>query len=251
MESPNSPSSRISRTISAGTSSSSATFSSSGRSRSATKRRTVSMRASKVSGSSDIAPPCPLSRERKEAGVRGFGKASSRRKKTLTLPSPASGRGNNSVALHPRQRVRMISGVAEQLVQHAVALHVEADIIFVGHADAAVHLHALLHRQRRRSAGLRLGDRDHCLGIRAALVEQLLRLERRGAGDLQLGIEVGGAMLEGLELADEPPELLALLEIIDGHRHRCGTDADQLRSGAGAAGIEHAAEDGLTLPDLA
>ena len=48
---PNRPISRISRTISSGTSSSSATFSSSGRSRSATKRRTVSISASKVSGS--------------------------------------------------------------------------------------------------------------------------------------------------------------------------------------------------------
>ena len=63
-------------------------------------------------------------------------------------------------------------------------------------------------------------------------------LERRGAGDLDLAVEMRGAVLKRLELADQLAELLALLEIIDGHRRCAGGDADQLGRGAGAAGVE-------------
>src|ERR1700709_2536487 len=79
---------------------------------------------------------------------------SDRNKKTLTLLWSASQaafgesarRSSHKrervglVSLHPRQGVGVVSRIAEQLVQDAVALHIEADIIFVGHADAAVHL---------------------------------------------------------------------------------------------------------------
>ena len=89
--------------------------------------------------------------------------------------------------------------------------------MLVGHADAAVHLHAFLHRQRRDAAGLGLGDRDEQLRLRVAGIEQLRRLERRGAGDLDLAVEMRGAVLQRLELADQLAELLALLEIVEGH----------------------------------
>ena len=46
-----------------------------------------------------------------------------------------------------------------------------------------------------------------------------------------------GAVLQRLELADQLAELLALLEIVDGHVRRAGGDADQLGRGAGAAGV--------------
>ena len=44
-------------------------------------------------------------------------------------------------------------------------------------------------------------------------------------------------MLQRLELADQLAELLALLEIVDGHVHRRRADADQLGRRAGAAGV--------------
>src|SRR5688572_4239855 len=106
----------------------------------------------------------------------------------------------------------MVGGIAEELVQDAVALHVEAYVIFVGHPDAAVHLDAFLNGESRRATGLGLGDADHRFGVVAALVEQLLRLDRGRAGDLELGVEMRGPMLKYLELADQFPELLPLLE---------------------------------------
>src|SRR5436190_18871909 len=145
----------------------------------------------------------------------------------------------------------MIGRIPEQLIQHPIALHVEADIIFVGHADAAVHLHALLDGELRGAAGLGLGDRDHRLGVFAVLVEQLLRLERGRSGDLQLGIEMRGAELQGLELSDEASELFALPEIVDRHVHRRRAYADQLGRRAGAAGVEGAVENLGAAPNLA
>src|SRR3546814_5058998 len=53
-----------------------------------------------------------------------------------------------SITVQPRHAVGVEAGVAEQLLQHAVALHIEADVVFVGHADAAVHLDAFLHGER-------------------------------------------------------------------------------------------------------
>ena len=88
------------------------------------------------------------------------------------------------------------------------------------------------------SAGLGLGDRDEQLGPLIAGIEQLRGLERRGAGDLDLAIEMRGAVLQRLELADRFAELLALLKIIEGHRGSAGGDSDQLGRRAGAAGIQ-------------
>src|SRR3546814_6297609 len=97
----------------------------------------------------------------------------------------------------------MVMHVTHILRQSAVAFHVEADVIFVGHADAAVHLHAFADREVGGAAGLRLGDRDHQPGALAALIQKLLRLHHRGARDFHLDIEMRGAVLEALELADQ------------------------------------------------
>ena len=43
------------------------------------------------------------------------------------------------------------------------------------------------------------------------------------------GLKVRRAVLERLELADQPPELLALLEVVGGQVGRARGDADQLR----------------------
>ena len=65
-----------------------------------------------------------------------------------------------SIILHPRQLVGVEIGIAEQFLADPGALHEEADVELVGHAHAAMHLHAFLHRQRRGRAGTRLGDRN-------------------------------------------------------------------------------------------
>ena len=53
-----------------------------------------------------------------------------------------------SITLHPRQLIGMEIGVAEQFLADPRALHEEADVELVGHAHAAMHLHAFLDRQR-------------------------------------------------------------------------------------------------------
>ena len=110
--------------------------------------------------------------------------------------------------------------------------------MLVGHADAAVHLHALLHRQRRHSGRFGLGDGDEQLGLVVAGIEQLGGLQRRGAGNLDLSIEMCGAVLQRLELSDQLPELLALLQIFEGHLAGAGGNSDQFGSGSRPARVQ-------------
>ena len=113
-------------------------------------------------------------------------------------------------------------------------------IVLVGHADAAVHLDALAGGEAGDVGGLGLGDGDEERRLRVAGVEQLRGLERGGAGDLDLAVKVRGAVLERLEFADRAAELLALGEIVDGHRRNPRRDPDQLRRRPGATGVERA-----------
>ncbi len=57
--------------------------------------------------------------------------------------------------------------------------------------------------------------RDHQLARPAAVIEQLLRLHHRRAGDLDLRIEMRGAVLQRLEFADQLAELLARPEVVE------------------------------------
>src|SRR5207248_5390431 len=91
----------------------------------------------------------------------------------------------------------------------ARALHEEADVELVGHAHAAVHLHALLHRKRRGRARAGFGDRDRRAGAVEIRIQRLQRLQYCSAGDLDLDVELGGAMLQCLEFTDRLAELLA------------------------------------------
>ena len=62
-------------------------------------------------------------------------------------------------------------------------------------------------------------------GVIEIAVERLQRLQHRGAGDLDIDIELGGAVLQRLEFADQLAELLALLEI----RHGAAENTSSLR----------------------
>ncbi len=82
-------------------------------------------------------------------------------------------------------------------------------------------------------------------------VEQLRGLERSGPGNFDLAVEVCGSMLQRLEFADQAAELLALLQIFEGHLARAGRDADQLGRGARTSGIECSRERRPAAIDLA
>ena len=69
--------------------------------------------------------------------------------------------------MQAREAIGVVVRVAEQFVAYPHALHEQPDVEFIGHPDAAVHLHRLLHRLRCAGAGACLRDRDD----RARLVE--------------------------------------------------------------------------------
>src|SRR3546814_14000807 len=71
----------------------------------------------------------------------------------------------------------------------------------------------------------------------AALIQRLLRLHHRRARDFHVTIEVRGAVLERLKLADQLAELLAFLEVIHRHVHRALADTDHF--GGGEIGRAH------------
>src|SRR3982075_4287216 len=77
-----------------------------------------------------------------------------------SLASSAPQNDEKSITLHPCQLVSMKIVVAEQFLAHPRALHEEADVELVGHAHAAVHLNAFLHRQGRGRTGARGSHRD-------------------------------------------------------------------------------------------
>ena len=61
----------------------------------------------------------------------------------------------------------MVVDIPHIFGERAVAFHIEADVIFVGHADAAVHLHAFLHGEVGRAAASGLRHRNHHAGVLA------------------------------------------------------------------------------------
>src|SRR5690606_27634621 len=79
-----------------------------------------------------------------------------------------------SIAVELGHAIRVKAGIAEHLVEDAVALHVKAHIMLVGHAHAAMHLNALLHRAARRRARLALRHGDHQRRGGIAGVEEML-----------------------------------------------------------------------------
>src|SRR5215510_12631009 len=77
---------------------------------------------------------------------------------TVTQPRESARRefAGNSVARELREAIGVVVVVAESLAGRAGALHEEADVEFVGHADAAVHLHCLVGRDARHVTRLAL-----------------------------------------------------------------------------------------------
>ncbi len=82
-------------------------------------------------------------------------------------------------------------------------------------------------------------------------VQRLQRLQHRGAGDLDIDIELGGAVLQRLEFADQLAELLALLEIRDGAAEHLLAQAHHFGGHRAAADIEHAFQQRPALIDFA
>ena len=96
------------------------------------------------------------------------------------------------------------------------------------HADAAVQLDALLRRPDRHVGAVGLRDRARDGGVRAALGGARCGVPRGRSCSFDVAEEVGETVLEGLEAADDPPELAAHLEVGDGLVEAPLRDADLL-----------------------
>src|SRR5690606_18349182 len=158
-------------------------------------------------------------------------------------PAPAKRRGRRaSVAAKDADVVDVEVVVAEELLADARALHEQADVELVGHADAAVHLHRLLDGESAGGPGPRLGDGDVLGGAGRVLVEPRQGLGDRRPGELDLAVQVRGPMLQRLEFADELAELLALRQVGDGSGEDLVGDAEHLGRERRPTGVQRAAE---------
>ena len=153
--------------------------------------------------------------------------------------------------VQPGEAIGVEAGVAEKLLADPRALHEQADVELVGHADAAVHLHRFLHRERRARSRPRLGDGNHRCGAIEISIERLQRLEHRGLGDFELGEQMRGAVLQRLERANRLAELPALLEVAERAGECLLAQSGQLGGDRGAAHVEHAFEQRPAAIDLA
>mgnify|MGYP002685362597 CR=1 FL=1 len=95
-------------------------------------------------------------------------------------------------------------GVTVGPIKGLIAMGKTVDMIAEGGANAVIgYLGLPLHGHRGA-------------GLVETRIQRLQRLQHRGAGDLDVDIELGGAVLQRLEFTDQFSELLALLETGDG-----------------------------------
>jgi len=121
----------------------------------------------------------------------------------------------NLVPLDPRVAVAVEGLVAEGRLGGAGALQVEAGVVGVGHADAAVHLHHLVGDEVQGVADLGLRQRDQLRHVRAVVVDRGQRRLDAGAGQFEVGEHLGRAVLQRLERPDHLAELDAGLEVVE------------------------------------
>src|SRR5690606_20812776 len=78
-----------------------------------------------------------------------------------------------------------------------------------GHADAAVQLQVLFGRQHRQVGAVRLGEGHGGLGFGAVASQRISGVARGRPRGAHPGPQIGQAVLDGLERADLPAELVA------------------------------------------
>ncbi len=115
--------------------------------------------------------------------------------------------------------LRIVGGAAEARGQQHRAAVVDVGVVLPGEADAAVHLDAVLravqHRLGRQRGGDGCGEFESrfCICVLAVLVDRAGGVPHRRGRPLGVGDHLGALVLDGLELADRPAELLADLRV--------------------------------------
>src|SRR5678815_5301328 len=126
----------------------------------------------------------------------------------------------------------MILRVAELYLERLGALEVEVEIVLPGEADAAVHLYGFAAHLARRLADVGLADRGGDRGVLRPRLERPGRVVDGGVAVLHLHQHLRALVANGLEGADELPELLAHLSVAHRHVERAASRAQHLRRGA-------------------
>ena len=120
-----------------------------------------------------------------------------------------------------------VAGAAEERPQRERAAVVEVGVVLPGVADAPEHLNALV---RAADGGVHRDQRGHrggelAAGVEAPGLDGPGGVPGRGRGLLRRREHPGTAVLDRLELADGPPELVADLRVVGGGGHRPVGDA--------------------------
>ena len=117
------------------------------------------------------------------------------------------------------------------------------EVVLPGETDATVDLERALHRPTIDLSQAGLRDRGGARRLAQAMIEAVGRVPDEGAGRLDLGCHLGGHVLDRLERADLPPELLAHLGVLDRHLECARRPAEAVRGDADGAEIEEAGEE--------
>src|SRR5713101_4948621 len=141
--------------------------------------------------------------------------------------------------------------IAEARLRNPSALKEEPDLVFVGHAYTAMHLHAFVADEKERVAGLGLGKAGETARAGIAGVERRERGDDGGACQLDLAEHLRGPVLQCLERADGYAELLAVLEIQHSALKGLGCASQHLRGEPRTRPVEHALQDPGAGIDLA
>jgi hypothetical protein len=110
--------------------------------------------------------------------------------------------------------------------------------MLVGHADAAMHLHAFLDASAALRPALALATRTISSALSGRRSSSCAALSDAAARDFDLAVEMRGAVLQRLELANQLPELLALLEIVEGHVGCAGPTPTNSAAAPALSGVE-------------
>jgi hypothetical protein len=132
-----------------------------------------------------------------------------------------------ALAQHGRHALAVVLRAAQQRAAALRALEVEVRGVLPGEADAAVDLDALARAVEERVRAVGLGAAGRLAQLARLLVRDLARaqelrrhgarIERHAARALHLQQHVRAHVLDALERANRPPELLAHLRVLDRH----------------------------------
>jgi hypothetical protein len=120
----------------------------------------------------------------------------------------------------------MVLLVTKELREHTKTLEVETNIVFVGHADAAMQLNGLLRNKSPAGRELALcgAHRPHASQDVVA-VHSNASLEGKRLATLHLDEHLDGPVLQRLKDANLGAELLASLEVLHTHIERALHDS--------------------------